>query len=61
MSRKKEKQIEQYDHADKARMNNPPVGLVTSENDPDTGKKSRPRCYREGHRSRVQLSTIPQV
>ena len=35
----KKKQIEQYDHSDKARVNNPPVGLVTPESDPDKGKK----------------------
>jgi hypothetical protein len=31
--------IEHYEHTDKTRMNNPPVGLVTPENDPDAGKK----------------------
>ncbi|MCL5265481.1 MAG: DUF559 domain-containing protein [Chloroflexi bacterium] len=33
------KDIEQYEHRDKTRVNNPPVGLVTSETDPETGKK----------------------
>ena len=33
------KPIEQYDHRDKERLNNPPVGLVTPETDKDTGKK----------------------
>ncbi|MDY7018685.1 MAG: hypothetical protein SU899_01215 [Chloroflexota bacterium] len=29
----KKKSIEQYDHKDKERVNNPPVGLVTPETD----------------------------
>jgi len=33
------KSIEQYDHKDKERINNPPVGLVDEKNDPDAGKK----------------------
>lgn len=33
------KPIEQYEHADKTRKNNPPVGLVTPETDRDSGKK----------------------
>lgn len=33
------KQIEQYEHADKDRANNPPVGLVSPVTDPDTGEK----------------------
>ena len=32
--------IEQYEHADKTRMNNPPVGLVTPATDPDLPKKT---------------------
>ena len=35
------KPIEQYDHADKERANNPPVGLVTPRSDPDRGEKRR--------------------
>ena len=31
--------IEQYEHADKTRVNNPPVGLVTPATDPDLPKK----------------------
>jgi len=31
--------IEQYEHTDKERANNPHVGLVTPESDPDTGEK----------------------
>jgi adenine-specific DNA-methyltransferase len=34
------KQIEQYDHKDKKRCNNPPVGLVTPETDRDGGPKT---------------------
>jgi adenine-specific DNA-methyltransferase len=34
------KPIEQYDHKDKKRCNNPPVGLVTPETDKDGGKKA---------------------
>ena len=33
------KQIEQYEHTDKERANNPHVGLVTPASDPDTGEK----------------------
>ena len=31
--------IESYEHRDKERVNNPPVGLVTPETDPDAGRK----------------------
>lgn len=34
------KPIEQYEHKDKERINNPPVGLVTPETDKDAGKKT---------------------
>lgn len=34
------KPIEQYDHKDKERINNPPVGLVTAETDKETEKKT---------------------
>ena len=37
--KKTEKKIEQYEHSNKKRANNPPVGLVTPKSDPDTGKK----------------------
>lgn len=33
------KEVEQYTHDDKDRINNPPVGLVTPETDKDAGKK----------------------
>ena len=35
----KKKPIESYDHKDKKRANNPPVGLVTPDTDPDHGKR----------------------
>ena len=35
------KPIEQYEHSDKERANNPHVGLVTPASDPDTGKKKK--------------------
>jgi len=35
-----ERPIEQYEHRDKRRANNPPVGLVNPQNDPDAGKKT---------------------
>ncbi len=35
------KQIEQYEHSDKERVNNPPVGLVTPASDPDIGAKKK--------------------
>jgi len=35
----KKKPIESYDHTDKQRANNPPVGLVTPATDPDAGKR----------------------
>jgi adenine-specific DNA-methyltransferase len=41
---KGKKPIEQYDHRDKTRLNNPPVGLVTPETDPEIGKKKTYRC-----------------
>ena len=33
------RKIEQYDHKDKTRANNPPVGLVTPKTDPDLGQQ----------------------
>ena len=36
----KKRPIEQYDHTDEKRINNPPVGLVTPETDPDGGPKT---------------------
>ena len=39
-TRKKRKQIAQYAHPDKERVNNPPAGLVTAESDPDLGERA---------------------
>lgn len=43
MARKKnsgtKRKVESYQHTDKARLNNPPVGLVTPATDPETGAK----------------------
>ena len=38
-AKKDAKDIEQYEHTDKQRPNNPPVGLVTPSSDPVEGKK----------------------
>ncbi len=35
----KQRVIEAYDHRDKRRVNNPPVGLVTPDTDPDAGTR----------------------
>ena len=37
----KKKPIEQYNHTDKKRTNNPPVGLVTPKTDPETAAKTK--------------------
>ncbi len=39
-TRSRKKDIEQYDHKDKERVNNPPVGLVNPETDKDVGKRT---------------------
>jgi adenine-specific DNA-methyltransferase len=44
--------IEQYEHLDKMRKNNPPAGLVTPETDRDGEKKS----YAAHHRLRLHPS-----
>src|SRR3972149_119207 len=43
MAKKKDpkKPIDQYEHKDKKRVNNPPVGLVTPDTDKDTGTKQQ--------------------
>lgn len=43
MTRKKKakRNIEQYDHADKKRVNNPPVGLVSEATEPSTTEKKK--------------------
>ena len=35
----KNRPIESYEHRDKQRVNNPPVGFVTPDTDPDAGRK----------------------
>jgi len=49
MARKKKTEskrpIESYEHRDKRRVNNPPVGLVTPETDPDAGQKKKTYAY----------------
>ena len=49
MARKKnaetKRPIESYEHRDKQRVNNPPVGLVTPETDPDAGQKKKRYAY----------------
>ncbi len=37
--------IESYEHADKRRVNNPPVGLVTPQTDPDAGQRKKTYAY----------------
>jgi adenine-specific DNA-methyltransferase len=37
--RGKQREIEQYDHAEHERLNNPPVGLVTPDTDPPSAAK----------------------
>ena len=39
-TRQSKRPIESYDHRDKERLNNPPVGLVTPETDPETERKT---------------------
>ncbi|MGC8908125.1 MAG: hypothetical protein ACP5M0_11875 [Desulfomonilaceae bacterium] len=48
MARKKKdtkRPIESYEHRDKERVNNPPVGLVTPNTDPDAEHKKRRYQY----------------
>ncbi len=50
MARKKKsgeakRHIESYEHRDKERLNNPPVGLVTPKTDPDAGQKKKTYQY----------------
>ena len=39
MARKQKQSVEQYEHTGKERVNNPPVGLVTPQTDPDRGAR----------------------
>ncbi len=49
MARKKtttsKRPIEAYEHRDKVRLNNPPIGLVMPETDPDAGQKKKRYAY----------------
>jgi len=49
MARKKKTEtkrpIQSYEHRDKQRVNNPPVGLVTPDTDPDAGQKRQTYAY----------------
>lgn len=40
MARTQKRKVENYTHPEQKRVNNPPVGLVTSETDRDAGKKT---------------------
>ncbi len=40
-----QRSIESYEHRDKERINNPPVGLVTPNTDPDAGQKKKRYAY----------------
>jgi len=42
MAKSKKKPIEQYEHLDKRRKNNPPAGLVTPETDRDDEQTELP-------------------
>ena len=39
-TKNKKREVENYTHAGKERVNNPPVGLVTPETDKDAGEKT---------------------
>ncbi len=41
----RKRSIETYEHKDKRRVNNPPVGLVTPETDPESGEKKKTYAY----------------
>lgn len=42
---KQPKSIEQYEHSDKTRVNNPPVGLVSDKTDTEYGQKKKKYAY----------------
>ena len=68
-TRKPEKKpIEQYDHKEASRANNPPVGLVTPETDRDAGKKTyaydphiAPSLQFDPQRSQIESLKIVEV
>jgi hypothetical protein len=45
MAKSGKREIEQYEHSDKTRVNNPPVGLVTPATDPESGEKRKTYQY----------------
>ena len=49
MATGKKKPIEQYEHLDKRRTNNPPAGLVTPATDQDGEKKVYARTHTSTH------------
>ena len=68
-ARKPEKKpIDQYDHKEASRANNPHVGLVTPETDRDAGKKTYaydphidPSLQFDSHRSQIESLKIMEV
>ena len=58
--------ITSYEHRDKERVNNPPVGLVTPRTDPDTGRKKKyvhdphldPELEFDGRKVRDELAAL---
>ncbi|HHY34402.1 MAG TPA: site-specific DNA-methyltransferase [Firmicutes bacterium] len=58
--------IESYQHRDKERVNNPPVGLVTPQTDPDTGQRKKylhdphldPELKFDGRKVRDELAAV---
>lgn len=44
-STKDKRPIESHEHRDEQRVNNPPVGLVTLETDPDAGQRKGAACF----------------
>lgn len=40
-----ERPMEAYEHRDKQRVNNPPVGLATPDTNPDAGQQKRRYAY----------------
>ena len=62
------KPIDQYDHKEARRANNPPVGLVTPETDRDAGKKTYaydphidPSLQFDPQRSQIESLKIVEV
>lgn len=51
----KQKPIEQYDHKDKQRLNNPPVGLVDARTDNGGMKKKKWKIILDGPHERMYI------